>query len=125
MHSESRFSESHPSDQDLLLAADGELPLDGAARVAAHLSACRSCRARKQEMKRSAGVTQMLRGNLAGEFPPPDGPRTLLKARLARWGPQPPDLGHGGMDGRKFSGGDGRPRQCSLQQAFSPGIRTG
>lgn len=77
-------SESHVSDQDLLLAADGELPLDGAARIAAHLSVCRSCRARKQEIEdASAGVTQLLRGNLGSEFPPPHGPRALLKARLA------------------------------------------
>jgi hypothetical protein len=80
-------SESHVSDQDLLLVADGELPLERAARVAGHLSACRSCRARKQELEfASTGVTQLLRGNLGGEFPPPARPRALLKARLAGTG---------------------------------------
>jgi hypothetical protein len=83
------LNESHISDQDLLLAADGELPLDRAARVDAHLSACRSCRARRQELEfASTGVAQLFH-DIGSDFPPADGPRALLKARLAEMGSAP------------------------------------
>ena len=41
----------HPSDQELLLAADGELPARRAAQVHAHLAACWDCRARMAEIE--------------------------------------------------------------------------
>jgi len=41
----------HLSDQEPLLAADGELPTDRAAQVHAHLAACWSCRARTAEIE--------------------------------------------------------------------------
>jgi len=42
--------ESHLSDQELLLAVDGELPPRDAARVQSHLAACWACRSRNQEI---------------------------------------------------------------------------
>ena len=41
----------HLSDEELLLAADGELPTGRAAQVHAHLAACWSCRARMAEIE--------------------------------------------------------------------------
>jgi hypothetical protein len=76
--------ESHLSDQVLLLAADGELPPAQAAQVATHLSACWSCRTRKQEIEEAIiDFVRLHRGNLDPLLPPPAGPRALLKARLA------------------------------------------
>ncbi len=75
----------HLSDQELLLAADGELSARGAGRVQSHLAACWSCRARKQEMERAIG--EFVRGHgqaLDARIPPSDGPRALLKAQIAQ-----------------------------------------
>ncbi len=83
---------SHLSDQELLLAADGELPPAQAAQVATHLSECWACRARKQEIEDAIiDFVRLHRGNLDPLLPPPTGPRALLKARLARMAsvPQP------------------------------------
>lgn len=46
----------HISDEDLLLAIDGELAEDQAAEVAAHLEDCWSCRARRQEIESAIAV---------------------------------------------------------------------
>lgn len=76
--------ESHLTDQDLLRAADGELPPDRAAQVAAHLYQCWSCRARKQEMEQSIrDFVRFHRGHLDPMLPSPVGSRALLKARMA------------------------------------------
>jgi anti-sigma factor RsiW len=76
--------ESHLSDQDLLLAADGELPPDQAAQAATHLSRCWSCRARKQEMEEAVlDFVRLHRGTLDPLLPSAAGPRALLKAQLA------------------------------------------
>jgi hypothetical protein len=72
----------HPSDQELLLAADGELSSRQAGRVQAHLSFCWHCRTRMQEIETTiAEFTHAF--EIADEsVPPNDGPRALLKARL-------------------------------------------
>jgi Putative zinc-finger len=76
--------ESHLTDQDLLLAADGELSAARAAQVAAHLSECWPCRARKQEMEQAiVDFIHLHRGHLDPLLPPSAGPRALLKARVA------------------------------------------
>ncbi len=76
--------EFHLSDQELLLAADGELPPARAAQATAHLLACWSCRARKQEMEDSiADFVRLHRGSLDPLRPLVAGPRALLKAQLA------------------------------------------
>jgi hypothetical protein len=77
--------ESHLSDQELLLAVDGELSAREAGRVHAHLAACWACRARQQEIEASIGdFIRMHQRNFEGQIPPADGPRALLKARLAQ-----------------------------------------
>jgi hypothetical protein len=72
----------HPSNQELLLAADGELSSRRAGRVQAHLSSCWHCRTRMQEIETTiAEFTHAF--EIADEsIPPNDGPRALLKARL-------------------------------------------
>lgn len=71
----------HTSDQELMLALDGELSAHDAARVNAHLVACWTCRARRQEMERAiAEFVRMPKAPLRS----PEGPRALLKARIAQ-----------------------------------------
>jgi hypothetical protein len=77
--------ESHLSDQELLLNADGELSPRDAERVESHLAACWACRVRKQEMETAIGeFVRFQRQNLDSRIPPSDGPRALLKAQLAQ-----------------------------------------
>jgi len=79
-----KTSASHLSDEQLLLAAEGELSKRDAKLVEAHLEACWQCRARRQELAQA--VTDFVHLNQQ-EFdvllPPGAGPRALLKARLA------------------------------------------
>lgn len=76
--------ESHLSDQELLLAVDGELSPREAERVESHLAACWACRVRKQEIETAIGeFVRFERQNLDSLIPPSDGPRALLKAQLA------------------------------------------
>ncbi len=84
--------ESHLSDQELLLAADGELSARDAGRVQSHLAACWTCRTRQQEMEASIGeFVRSYRRNFEGYIPPADGPRALLKAQLAQLAETPAD----------------------------------
>jgi hypothetical protein len=77
--------ESHLSDHELLLAADGELSSRDAERVQSHLAACWTCRTRQQEMEASIGeVVRSYRRNFESHIPPADGPRALLRAQLAQ-----------------------------------------
>jgi hypothetical protein len=74
----------HVSDQDLLLWADGEVTSQRAAEIQRHVSACWTCRARRAELERAiADFVQLYRRELEAKLPPMDGPRALLKARLA------------------------------------------
>jgi len=77
------FSEySHLSDEELVLAADGELGSWRAARVRAHLAACWTCRARMRRIEETiAGFVQM-RSHLDESLPPVAGARARLKAEL-------------------------------------------
>ncbi len=73
----------HPSDQQLLLFSDGELPAHLADQIRAHLQACWSCRSRMAELERTiADFMQVHRQILDPQVPPIDGPRAQLKARL-------------------------------------------
>ena len=78
------LSESnHLSDEDLLLSADGEMPAKRAAAVRRHLEACWECRARFADMENAIGdFIRMHREQFEGAIPPPDGPRSLLRAKL-------------------------------------------
>ena len=67
------------------MAVDGELSARDSRRVELHLEACWSCRARSQELESAIG--EFLRfqcENVDNHVPHSDGPRALLKARLAR-----------------------------------------
>ena len=76
--------ESHLSDQELLLAVDGELSPNEAERVESHLAACWACRVRQQEIETAIGeFVRFQRQNFDLRIPPSDGPRALLKAQLA------------------------------------------
>lgn len=70
----------HLSDQDILRALDGEIP---GAQAEAHLAECWTCRARRQELERAiADFVRLPQPRL----PSADGPRALLRARLAQLG---------------------------------------
>jgi hypothetical protein len=75
----------HLSDQELILALDGELATRDAARVQSHLGACWTCRTRMQEFESAiAGFVHARERSLGARLPPPHGPRALLKAHLAQ-----------------------------------------
>jgi hypothetical protein len=79
-----RHQESHVSDQELALLADGELDPGRAREVAAHLAACWFCRARRQDIENAiVDFVRLHRGTLDGRLPPPAPVRGMLKARLA------------------------------------------
>lgn len=87
-----RFQDPHLSDQELVQAADGELSSVRAAKAAAHLAGCWSCRARKQEMEAAvADYVRLHNQSLDPLLPPAAGPRALLKARLAEITAAPQD----------------------------------
>lgn len=74
-----RYEESHPSDQDLVMTADGELPARRAAAVREHLASCGSCRARMDQIE----AASMDFPAFDSQLPPIAGPRAVLRARLA------------------------------------------
>jgi hypothetical protein len=83
-------SGAHLSDQELLRAADGELPTRGDEHVHAHLAACWDCRARMAEIEGTiADFARAHRHDLDHQLPPMDGPRALLRAQLAELASQP------------------------------------
>jgi len=83
--------ESHLSDQELLLAVDGELAPRDQGRVESHLAACWTCRVRKQELETAIGeFVHFHEQTSSAGITPPDGPRALLKAQLARLAQTPP-----------------------------------
>jgi hypothetical protein len=75
----------HLSDQELLLAADGELPTRRAIQVDAHLAACWNCRARMSGIEEAiANFARAHRQTLDPQLPPIAGPRAQLRAQLAQ-----------------------------------------
>ncbi len=78
------YKDAHISDEDLLMAIDGELDGQQALEVARHLPACWECRARRQEIEDAIAVyVRVHQRNLDSRIPSAAGPRALLKARLA------------------------------------------
>ncbi len=72
------------SDQEMLLAADGELSSDRAAQVHSHLAECWACRARMAEIEETiADFARAHRQTLDPQLSPIAGPRALLRAQLA------------------------------------------
>jgi hypothetical protein len=99
---EAHSSGAHISDEDLLLAIDGELEDQEADEVERHLLACWSCRTRCQEMEDAIAVyVRVHQRDLDSRIPPAAGPRALLKSRLAHLAettPAPPrSLLRGGL----------------------------
>ena len=75
---------AHLSDQDLIMAADGELPARQKARVRTHLDACWSCRERMSTIETTiAEFVRARNRELSDPAPSAAGPRALLRARLA------------------------------------------
>ena len=74
----------HLLDQELLLAADGELPSRRATQVRSHLAACCGCRARMAEIEGTiASFARAYRQTADPKLPPVAGPRALLRVQLA------------------------------------------
>ncbi len=77
------FRDTHPTDQDLTLAADGELPPRRVARLRKHLACCWECRVRAKELEGAIrDFVHLHRESLDPLLPPAAGSRALLKARL-------------------------------------------
>ncbi|MGB6875333.1 MAG: hypothetical protein WBD87_04805 [Candidatus Acidiferrales bacterium] len=74
----------HASDEDLLLAADGELSERRSTEIRAHLAACWTCRAKMAEIEETIGkVARLTRESLVAELPPIDGARARLRLQLS------------------------------------------
>jgi hypothetical protein len=79
------YENSHLSDHDLLLAADGELPARRRNEVTAHLQACWSCRTRMAEVEKNIGnFMGGYHALLDGELPPGSNSGALLRGRLVQ-----------------------------------------
>ena len=77
--------EFHLSDQELLQLADGEASGRDARRIRSHLAACPTCRARLRSLENAASdFARVRQETLDAKLPPADGPRAMLKARLAQ-----------------------------------------
>jgi hypothetical protein len=80
--------DAHPSDQDLLLAADGELPEKRQTEIRRHLQACWACRRRMAEVEST--ISDFIDGYhalLDSQIPTEGGPEALLRTRLFRESP--------------------------------------
>jgi hypothetical protein len=76
--------DNHPSHEELLLAADGELPDRRAAQIRAHLAACWNCRAQMAEIESAiADFARSYREGMDSLLPPAAGQRAFVKAQLA------------------------------------------
>jgi hypothetical protein len=80
---------THISDLELVMAADGELPQRRLAQVRSHLEACWSCRTRSRELDGAIGTFVELQNSSQANVPPADGPRALLRARMDALANQP------------------------------------
>jgi hypothetical protein len=75
----------HVSDEDLLLAADGELSESDTRQVSEHLAACWDCRSRRARIEATiAEFVEARHEALNPQLPPGTGRRGLLKAHLSQ-----------------------------------------
>ena len=80
----------HISDEELLLAADGELPEQQIASVQQHLAACRDCRARMSRFESTiANLVEARHRLLDTQITGASGPRAMLKAGMTYHLPSP------------------------------------
>jgi Putative zinc-finger len=85
-----RHDDSHLSEEDLLLAIDGELAGSRAEQVEEHLAACWDCRTRKQNLEKTIGNFVAARhAEFDSQVAPSAGARALLKANLAQIAAEP------------------------------------
>jgi anti-sigma factor RsiW len=80
-----KYENSHLSDQQMLMDVDGELSPKEEAAIRAHLDACWRCRVRRGEIEHA--ITDFVRfyqKESDGKVPPVEGPRALLRARIAQ-----------------------------------------
>src|SRR4051812_42383786 len=76
---------THLSERDLILMANGELPVRHKAVLAVHLESCWSCRERMSSLQGTIWEFVRARnGELDQQVTPTAGPRALLRARLNR-----------------------------------------
>jgi hypothetical protein len=76
----------HPSELDLVLDLDGELPPERREEIGRHLAGCWSCRTQQLELQQGiADFTRFYQGQ-QGVIPPNDGRRRILQAHLAEAG---------------------------------------
>lgn len=74
----------HLSDEELLMASDGELSPRSAKNVQSHLAACRSCRARMRVIEETiADFVDASQAAFDSRLPLAAGPRALLQAQMA------------------------------------------
>jgi hypothetical protein len=80
-----KYTDSHLSDEQLLLSVDGEFGARDEKRVRAHLDACWKCRTRRKELEDAiADSVRVYHREFDSEMPPVKGPRALLRARIAQ-----------------------------------------
>jgi hypothetical protein len=74
---------SHLTDQEVILLADGELPWRRMSEAREHLDACWTCRTRLGEMQGTiSAFVRLYRDSLDAQLPPVAGPRALLRAQM-------------------------------------------
>jgi hypothetical protein len=88
---EANVAQQHVSDADLIMAIDGELSAGRSRQVDEHLRACWQCRARRAQYERS--IEEFVEWHTSIPVPPGDGPRALLRARLAQAEAETPGTG--------------------------------
>ncbi len=82
-------TDGHLSDQELVLAADGELNPRRDAQARAHLAACWQCRTRLRDLEGAiADFVHLQASTLDPQMPPAGGARAMLKAQLAEMASQ-------------------------------------
>jgi anti-sigma factor RsiW len=96
-----RDYEIHLSDEELLLAVDGELSGSRAKHAEEHLADCWDCRARKQSLEKTiSNLVEARHAEFDSQVSVDAGRRALLKANLAQVAAQPP------VEPRATRGGD-------------------
>src|SRR5215472_16571271 len=80
----------HLSDEDLVLAADGELSGRRKTEVSTHLESCPACRDRMFSRRTTIGDFVRARNHhLNAQLPPAAGPRAVFRSRLAELAREP------------------------------------
>jgi len=88
-----RFKDSHVSDQDLILAADGELSRRQLSAIQTHLEGCWVCRGRMKDLEDTiAEFIRTYRETLDAQLPPGRASRAELKARISELAAQRPQV---------------------------------